>query len=1168
MRFDFITFFASALLLSSSLVSAIHLSRREHKISPAAHVLASRQHHVARTLIDVCINLNVDLLAEASKLLGLETILGPLDLGSKIHLCLCLKDLDIFLDTNADVQALVGLLGKNTVAAIITALINTSPEAHQCSLPTNAHRTCDNVDACHYACDSPYIHDGKTCVCAPPYMSCNGVCGDFPQGCGSAVPNPWIARSGPIVTIAQAKAVCKPHQTVCGVPERGDTLAFECVDVNVTKNSCGGCMTPHPFFEADPVPHSSGHDCSHIANAKKSECSKQRCVVHDCKDGWVPNLDRDQCVPDPKASLKLKKVQRRSDSKINATAIADVDSSVVAQLTTIGKLVSSLNCNSPASANTVTSAATVSIISGLISDVKTVTASLLASPTVSALGGNVKALLSANSLLHSTLLTCGCVDDLGLTDVLAKLEAITEAALTLQSLCAHNPIVPSSGSNTHPASPSSTDIPEQPINIGLAGLLSELGLSGPSGDILAGLVGNVPVTAIANVVGTVDPQLLAQIESLLGLVGNLQAHSSHLPIPSGAGSLPSINTNLVDGIVNGTIALVNAATSSSLVTGINDLAHINSVVQGSLSNCGCVHSLGLEALVADLNKVVNATLDMQSWCHTHAVATPASTHPGSSSTTPSPSSPLLIATTDYAPIAVGLSHLLTGAGVTGAVQSVNELGGGLDTTTTVNSTAHPDLLAQVEGIVGLVVKLAGAMAVASPSSTSILPPTVSSLLDPSLMANIVTNTAHLVQSPTMAILFNNIDDLVAADSALQHAVTGCACMHLLGLEDAWDYLLKVSESALELKSWCLSNPSVVSQVRAPVSSVSHPSGTVFSIGIGTPTGVAHPSSSHPTISIPSHSTSSPSSPSSTPLANDLPIVLDLDHLLSGLGLGGIKSVSTVNGLGSLSGPVNGLLDGYGIGPHARRRVGVQRQDTVKRRQITANVDATVNSDILGQIDALVTNVLGLISIVSLLPAAPHPVSSIPAPSGTVLSVGPLPTATTSGSNTIVDQCLVDDIVRETVALLSSSSMGQIETGTSAVVASSVQALAALDGCGCVGDLGLGDVYSYVGEVVNAALALEDLCHDQPATPISGGSATVPVPGTHPLSLDTLTTEELLSGSLNKLLNGLGLPLKADTVVTGLGAIDRPLDLLNDLGVSPSSLRRRVGSTEGSRMSDW
>ena len=134
----FLTFTLLVLPFFSSQVSAIHpqvLSRREHP--PSSLILSSRQHRVHRSILDLCINVNVNLLANASHH---EPASGPPDLGSNIHLCLCLKvsigfpvnisllsppqDLNIFLDTNVGIQALVGILGKKALSALITSLVS------------------------------------------------------------------------------------------------------------------------------------------------------------------------------------------------------------------------------------------------------------------------------------------------------------------------------------------------------------------------------------------------------------------------------------------------------------------------------------------------------------------------------------------------------------------------------------------------------------------------------------------------------------------------------------------------------------------------------------------------------------------------------------------------------------------------------------------------------------------------------------------------------------------------------------------------------------------------------------------------------------------------------------------------------------------------------------
>lgn len=92
MRLSLTTFLAFTLAIFPFFSSAIHphvLSRRERPSSSL--VFPSRQHRVPRSILDLCINVNVDLLADATQLLGLDPIIGPLGLGSNIRLCLCLK---------------------------------------------------------------------------------------------------------------------------------------------------------------------------------------------------------------------------------------------------------------------------------------------------------------------------------------------------------------------------------------------------------------------------------------------------------------------------------------------------------------------------------------------------------------------------------------------------------------------------------------------------------------------------------------------------------------------------------------------------------------------------------------------------------------------------------------------------------------------------------------------------------------------------------------------------------------------------------------------------------------------------------------------------------------------------------------------------------------------
>ena len=81
-------------LLSSLSVLAVQPqppSRRESKRkSPSLDTpITLRQHREPRALLDLCINVEVDLLDDIGDLLG--SLLGPLDINTNLKLCLCLK---------------------------------------------------------------------------------------------------------------------------------------------------------------------------------------------------------------------------------------------------------------------------------------------------------------------------------------------------------------------------------------------------------------------------------------------------------------------------------------------------------------------------------------------------------------------------------------------------------------------------------------------------------------------------------------------------------------------------------------------------------------------------------------------------------------------------------------------------------------------------------------------------------------------------------------------------------------------------------------------------------------------------------------------------------------------------------------------------------------------
>ncbi|KAK0437810.1 hypothetical protein EV421DRAFT_1907013 [Armillaria borealis] len=270
-------FFSTAFAASPSLV-------KSHK---TPRTLAQRQyHHQPRDLLDICISLDVDALLKG----GILSLL-PLDVFAGLDLCLCLKDLDIFLSTNVVVD-LLDPATKSLLETRLKALINTGGE-HCDVLPTHSHRVCNNRNPCHWECDSPYIQRGDQCVCPPPKSECNGQCGVFPRGCGSAVPRSHKRRQAPVTTLTEAQATCKTGQSVCGVPSSKGKYDYECMDTSSALDSCGGCTVPHPFGSAQP---SHGANCNTIPYLVTGSCRAGRCVVDKCHMGYQPSKDQASCV--------------------------------------------------------------------------------------------------------------------------------------------------------------------------------------------------------------------------------------------------------------------------------------------------------------------------------------------------------------------------------------------------------------------------------------------------------------------------------------------------------------------------------------------------------------------------------------------------------------------------------------------------------------------------------------------------------------------------------------------------------------------------------------------------------------------------------------------------------------------------------------------------------
>ena len=564
-------------------------------------------------------------------------------------------------------------------------------------------------------------------------------------------------------------------------------------------------MALQPLSETDPIFHISGTDCTRISNAINSECSGQRCIVNKCKVGWVPNVTRDRCILDPAGRSKLRKVLKREDSLATNVAIsADVSS----DLAKIVDLVSGLDYLS-LSQIPGGSSSSATIISDLLSGVRNATSTLIASTTIPSLLNNLDALLNVSSLLISTIRNRGFGTELDLTDLADALDNIIAVSLNLKSWSAHN-------------------------------VLTGFDLS----HLLSGLSLNNSTVAVGAVVSS---DLVAQIKSLVGLVISLVGVSSSLPPPSlGSGgdstSLTgpsSINTNIINSIIDATADIINAPTVSSLLSSIGSLVNVNGLASGLLDHCGCVSSLGLGPLVASLAQVTSAALRLKDWCDTYPVSSiPHAPATGSSSTGAS----TLISNTDELPIDLGLFNLLgllrpveSSVALSGLRTAANTLangllsglGGGLLGTGNVSPVSaggvlNPGLVTQLEGLVNLVIKLQLSY---SPSGLTSFD--ASTLLDPNLVTNVVQRAANILGSPTADSLVTNIDALITANAALQTALMNCACADILGLNGV---LVPVTNAALGLKNWCSSNSLIISQPVVSTSSPSLPPDTLVSIG--------------------------------------------------------------------------------------------------------------------------------------------------------------------------------------------------------------------------------------------------------------------------------------------------------------------------------------------------
>ncbi|KAA1472658.1 hypothetical protein DENSPDRAFT_778802 [Dentipellis sp. KUC8613] len=283
-------------------------------VLPAA-ASSSRELHQFRQrapLLDVCADLDAGVLVD---------LFPTAKVGAQLDLCLCLSAFPLRLDVDLGLGAVIDLLGLNVVSALLEGVGN-GPTSQHCKYPPGATPICEAGNPCGFKCPPPLVPKNGQCVCAPPYSECNGKCGSFPKGCPSSVPRAkretarlLAARGSSITTLEQANAICKASETVCGSGTRG----WECLDTTSNLESCGGCLTPAPFPDA---PSATGTDCSAIEAADRVQCLSGKCVVKDCKSGFVVNELGDGCDA---VTPVLTSQEKRGDDDDDHKHLLDLD---------------------------------------------------------------------------------------------------------------------------------------------------------------------------------------------------------------------------------------------------------------------------------------------------------------------------------------------------------------------------------------------------------------------------------------------------------------------------------------------------------------------------------------------------------------------------------------------------------------------------------------------------------------------------------------------------------------------------------------------------------------------------------------------------------------------------------------------------------------------------
>ncbi|KAF8066765.1 hypothetical protein FPV67DRAFT_1768210 [Lyophyllum atratum] len=422
-------------------------------------------------------------------------------------------------------------------------------------------------------------------------------------------------RSLRFTALARAKVSCEINESICGVVGHENTEEYQCLDTSTNVESCGGCITPHPFYEPYRAT-SVGVQCTRLPGVITAQCRESRCVVSQCSKGFQPSPDKTRCVAIPSTTERLLVNTVLSFLRFTGgkrqTGITELPpvlpppgvdpSSIKEKVSALANSTLQLKAaatNILGDPSNVTSLATppggipMAPNSTLIDPIVQALISLVASSNASTAVSSIASLVTSNAAVANTL-----------------------SALPSPPI----PNIP----NTLPSPPTANilnTLPSPPT--GPETLLSLLDVVGKAGldlkntpDLENKLNSEVPfglVMVLADLVGVLNVpgsklDLRGKVIELVKLVLGLQAQTAALQTLQP--SLPSVPSpglpggqNLLSTVVRAVAQLLGARGLGDVLKNVEALAGATTVLENALKGCGCVTALGLGEVVKGVGEL-------------------------------------------------------------------------------------------------------------------------------------------------------------------------------------------------------------------------------------------------------------------------------------------------------------------------------------------------------------------------------------------------------------------------------------------------------------------------------------------------------------------------------------------------------------------------------------